>query len=94
MPTFRLRAAKHQEHRKEGERKGRRSDLAKEWEDNLTQVAAGYLFFFAVFWEEICLASYLSSDVGSLICLLLFSLLLPKPAVSVDCPWSLREEAG
>lgn len=49
MPTFRLRAAKHQEHRKKGERKGRRSDLAKEWEDNLTQVAAGYFFFFCCF---------------------------------------------
>lgn len=53
------------------------------WEDNLTQVA---VVVFAVFEEEICLASYLSGAVGSLICLLLLSLLLLKPAVSLGCP--------
>lgn len=43
------------------------------------------------------LTSYLGSDVGSLSCLLPLSLLLLKPAVSVDCLWSLgrgRMEGG
>lgn len=48
----------------------------------------------AVFGEETCLAFYLNGDVGSLICLLLLSLLLLKPAVSVDCQRSLRQETG
>lgn len=51
-------------------------------------------FLCAVFREETCLAFYLNGDVGSLICLLLLSLLLLKPAVSVDCQRSLRQETG
>lgn len=69
---------------------------AIEWKSGETIWQGGCccVFFFAVFGEEICLASYLSTDVGSLICLLLLSPLLLKPAVSVDCLWSLRQAVG
>lgn len=86
-------------HQREGARKKRRSDLVKEGGDNLAQVAVVFFFSFFlgggfVLRQKICLASYLSGNVGSLICLLLLSVLLLKPAVSVDCLWSLRQEAG
>lgn len=94
-----MRTAAHLAHRKRAERRDRRSDLVIQWGDNLPQVAVVFVSFFfllkLLFWgKEICLTSYLSNDVGSLICLLLPSLFLLKPAVSVDCPKSLKPEEG